>query len=261
MKKTIIALIALSATAMAAEPAWTLSEAAGYAYKNGDAWILSEGASLTNNVFSFTDEDDATIGFNMTDGSTNRATYTFAVTLDLEKLTFPSSNTSMVYGGSKVGFGLDSNGLVTAAIGSGTPKWSSTGVIADTEGSLTLIVSTGANGSIIAAYGDYSTDTTKQNANNRVNFTAGTTTAGGATYSWTGLKEGTAITNFTMNSSIASAITGIAVWQNGTQSALLDATTIDSIAGTMKTIPEPTTATLSLLALAGLAARRRRASR
>ena len=259
MKKTIIAYLASAAAAIAADsPSWTLSDAAGYAYKNGDAWVLSEGTALTSNVFSFTDAEGSAISFNMADGSTTRSTYTFAVTLNLSALTRPSSDTSMVYGGDKVGFGLDSNGLVTAAIGSGTAKWSSTGIIAASTGSLTLIVSTGAQGSIIAAYGDYSIDDTKDNANNRNNFTAGTTTAGGATYSWGDLKEGSAIANFTINSSIASAITGFAVWENGTQSALLNATTLDTIAGTMKTIPEPTTATLSLLALAGLAARRRR---
>ena len=42
------------------------------------------------------------------------------------------------------------------------------------------------------------------------------------------------------------------------QGAALSATEIKTIANTTPTIPEPTTATLSLLALAGLAARRRR---
>lgn len=259
MKKSIITFIVFSATTLASEtPAWTLSDASGYAYKNDNGWVLSDSTSLENNVFSFTNADNEIISFNMADGSTNRATYTFAVTLDLNALTLPSVDTSMVYGGSKVGFGLTSDGLITAAIGSGSPKWSSTGVIADSSGSLTLIVSTGAKGSIIAAYGDYSIDSTKENANNKGSFTTGTTTGGGVTYSWGGLKEGVEITSFTLNSDLASAVTGIAVWQNGTQSSLLSATTLDTIAGTMQTIPEPSTATLSLLALAGLAARRRR---
>lgn len=64
------------------------------------------------------------------------------------------------------------------------------------------------------------------------------------------------------NSNIVLSYNGSVSYQGDTQNQNTDIATYQNVQFlALKTIPEPTTATLSLLALAGLAARRRRASR
>lgn len=261
MKKTIIALMALSGVASAA---WTADDANGWIYKSGSSWVtnsatITEDTTSKDLTITFTNEDGETLDFSYS----GRSCYTFAITLNLDDLTSPTTATSAVWGGEKVGFGLN-NGLVTACIGSGNSSWNTTGLTLGSTGSLTLIVTTGEKGSMILAYGEddtYTSVTSSQTGNNKAN---GTTTDGGSYYGWTGLKESASITSFTIDSSIATAVEKFAVWDSKNDTTSLDSAAMlanmDTVAAAMKVIPEPTTATLSLLALVGLAARRRRSS-
>ena len=268
MKKTLIALVALTGVASAA---WTADDAAGWVVNNGDGTWTS-GSSTTYVIdgesndmkLTFQNDEGTDIVFAYNNDPNKptsfRSCYTFAVTINLDALTLPASNTSEVWGGNKVGFGLTSAGLVTACIG-GNPAWANTGITVGDSGQLTLIVTSGNSGSIIAAYGadgTYTSVASSQTGSNKVN---GVTTDGGTYYGWTGLKEGEALTTFTIDASILSAVEKIAVWTTGPNDGLkTDAmlANIDTVAAAIQSIPEPTTATLSLLALAGLAARRRR---
>ena len=263
MKKTIIALMALTGVASAA---WTADDANGWLCKSGDTWVTSsatvtEDATSKDLTIQILDADNQAIDFSyQEDANTTRACYTFAITLNLDELTSPTSATSAVWGGGKVGIGLN-NGVVTACIGS-TASWNTTGLTLGTSGSLTLIVTTDTKGSMILAYGEDGTYTSvvgSQSGGNKVN---GTTTDGGTYYGWTNLKEKANITTFTIDASIANAVEKFAVWDSKVESDGLNSAAMlanmDTVAAAMKVIPEPTTATLSLLALAGLAARRRR---
>ena len=263
MKKTIIALMALTGVASAA---WTADDANGWLCKSGDTWVTSsatvtEDATSKDLTIQILDANSQVLDFSYNENNETRACYTFAITLNLDALTSPTSATSAVWGGSKVGIGLN-NGVVTACIGSGNASWNTTGLTLGTSGSLTLIVTTDTKGSMILAYGEDGTYTSvvdSQSGGNKVN---GTTTDGGTYYGWTNLKEKANITTFTIDASIANAVEKFAVWDSKVASDGLDSAAMlanmDTVAAAMKVIPEPTTATLSLLALAGLAARRRR---
>ena len=263
MKKTLITLLALAGVASAA---WTADDANGWLYKSGDAWVtnsatVTKDATTDDLTIQILDANSQVLDFSYNENNETRACYTFAITLNLDALTSPTSATSAVWGGSKVGIGLN-NGVVTACIGSGSASWNTTGLTLGSTGSLTLVVTTDTKGSMILAYGEdgtYSSQVSAQTGNNKVN---GTTTGGGTYYGWSGLKEKANITSFTIDSSIAGAVEKFAVWDSKVSSDGLDSaamlTNMDTVAAAMKVIPEPTTATLSLLALAGLAARRRR---
>lgn len=268
MKKAIITLLALAGVATAD---WTAADANGWICKSGSSWLTSsatvtEDETSNDLTISFLDADGSAIDFKH--GSNNRSRYTFALTLNLGNLTSPTTATSAAWGGEKVGFGLN-NGVVTACIGSGKESWNTTGLTLGNTGTLTLIVTTDDKGSMILAYGDPGTYTSSPNSQtgNNKDKVNGTTTAGGTYYGWTNLKEGGSITSFTIDSSIAGAVEKFAVWDSNVATAGLNSTdmlnNMDSVANAMKNIPEknvpePATATLSLLALVGLASRRRR---
>lgn len=255
------------ALAGVASAAWTADDANGWLYKSGDTWVTSsatvtQDATSSDLTIQILDADNQVIDFSyQEDANTTRACYTFAITLNLEKLTSPTSATSAVWGGSKVGIGLN-NGVVTACIGSGSASWNTTGLTLGTSGSLTLIVTTDTKGSMILAYGEDGTYTSVADSQTGDNKFNGTTTDGGTYYGWEKLKEKANITTFTIDASIANAVEKFAVWDSHAESTGLNSaamlTNMDTVAAAMKVIPEPTTATLSLLALAGLAARRRR---
>lgn len=263
MKKTLITLLALAGVASAA---WTADDASGWLYKSGDTWVtnsatVTQDTSSKDLTIQILNADEQTLDFSYQEGNATRACYTFAITLNLDELTSPATATSAAWGGSKVGIGLN-NGAVTACIGSGSASWNTTGLTLGSTGSLTLVVTTGTGGSMVLAYGDDGTYTSvvgSQTGNGKVN---GTTNDGGSYYGWTGLKEKANITSFTIDGSIVDAIEKFAVWSpDATADGLTDAamlTNMDTVASAMNAIPEPTTATLSLLALCGLAARRRR---
>ena len=271
MKKTLIALVALTGVTSAA---WTADDAAGWVVNNGDGTWTSDSSTTyvidgtsKDMKLTFQNDEGSNIVFaynnNPDKPDSYRSCYTFAVTINLDDLTLPTANTSEVWGGSKVGFSLTPNGLVAACIGDtgNNVAWAKTGITVGTSGQLTLIVCSGNSGSIIAAYGADGTYTSNTSAQTGSNKVSGVTADGGSYCGWTGLKEGEALTTFTIDSSILSAVEKIAVWTTGPNDGLnTDAmlANVDTVAAAIQSIPEPTTATLSLLALAGLAARRRR---
>ncbi len=264
MKKTLITLLALAGVASAA---WTADDANGWLYKSGDTWVtnsatVTKDATTNDLTIQIMDANSQVLDFSYDEGGgVYRACYTFAITLNLDALTSPTSATSAVWGGSKVGIGLN-NGVVTACIGSSKASWNTTGLTLGSTGSLTLVVTTDTKGSMILAYGEDGTYSSLVSAQTDSDTFNGTTTDGGTYYGWRGLKEKANITSFTIDSSIAGAVEKFAVWDSKVASDGLDSvamlTNMDTVAAAMKVIPEPTTATLSLLTLCGLAARRRR---
>ena len=190
-----------------ASGAITSDNAAGWASLEETGWVYS-----TSFVGDLSTTGESVVKFNnaggtpITFGSGSRSAYTFAVELDLTKFTTPGTNTSMVWGSNKVGFGVNSsNNCVTAAIGSGTPRWGTAGDLYDLDNAptttITIVVSTGDQGSRIYIY-DADGTTLKD-------------------YYKDGLKEGNPSTEFHLVQAIKPAVTKFAVWQtgNGTASA------------------------------------------
>ncbi|MCQ2371781.1 MAG: hypothetical protein MJ058_07020 [Akkermansia sp.] len=183
-----------------ASGAITSANAAGWASLEETGWVYSDSfvGSITSSAQSDIQFKDAS-GNLITFGSGNRSAYTFAVELDLSKLTTPTSNTSMVWGSNKVGFGVEaSTRKVTAAIGS-NPKWNTTNTALATTGTATIVVTTGDGGSRIFGYDS--------------------TGASLFSSSWGNLKEGNPSTHFYIAQAISPAVTKFAVWQTGNGTA------------------------------------------
>ena len=203
----IAAITTVGLSLTQASGAITSANAAGWASLEETGWVYS-----TSFVGDLSTTGESVVKFNnasgtpITFGSGNRSAYTFAVELDLTKFTTPAANTSMVWGSNKVGFGVNSsNNCVTAAIGSGTPRWGTAGDLYDLDNAptttITIVVSTGEQGSRIYIY-DADGTTLKD-------------------YYKDGLKEGNPSTEFHLVQAIKPAVTKFAVWQtgNGTASA------------------------------------------
>ena len=203
----IAAITTVGLSLTQASGAITAENAAGWAVYQDSAWKTSDSfvgdlSTTGESVVKFKDAGGTPITF----GSGDRSAYTFAVELDLTKFTTPGTNTSMVWGSNKVGFGVNSsNNCVTAAIGSGTPRWGTAGDLYDLDNAptttITIVVSTGNQGSRIYIY-DADGTTLKD-------------------YYKDGLKEGNPSTEFHLVQAIKPAVTKFAVWQtgNGTASA------------------------------------------
>ena len=217
----IAALTAVGFTLSHASAAITSGNAAGWAVYQDSAWVTSDsfvGSIITTGQsdIQFNDAGGNAITF----GSGTRSAYTFAVEVDLSKLTTPDSNTSMVWGSNKVGFGVEaSTRNVTAAIGS-NPKWNTTNTALDGSGTATIVVSTGNGGSRIYIYDASGTLINSDEPNNY----------------WGGLKEGNPSTHFYIAQAISPAVTKFAVWES-TNLATASATDMKSAYDAMADFP------------------------
>ena len=204
----IAAITTVGLTLTQASGALTSANAAGWASLEETGWVYSTSfdgdlSTTGESVVKFNDAGGTPITF----GSGSRSAYTFAVELDLSKYSKPEANTSMVWGSNKVGFGVNSsNNCVTAAIGSGTPRWGTAGDLYDLDNApsdtITIVVSTGDQGSRIYVYDADGTSLKDYYGN--------------------GLKEGNPSTEFHLVEAIKPAVTKFAVWQaasNATASA------------------------------------------
>lgn len=204
----IAAITTVGLTLAQASGALTSANAAGWASLEETGWVYSTSfdgdlSTTGESVVKFNDAGGTPITF----GSGSRSAYTFAVELDLAKYSKPEANTSMVWGSNKVGFGVNSsNNCVTAAIGSGTPRWGTAGDLYDLDNApsdtITIVVSTGEQGSRIYVYDADGTSLKDYYGN--------------------GLKEGNPSTEFHLVQAIKPAVTKFAVWQaasNATASA------------------------------------------
>jgi len=238
MKKTLITLLALAGVA-AAQPL-TISNANNTASATGD-WLTEVSATAINvtgtNTFTSTDYTNSffTVATNVGSGGTYDYVLTFTLAKDVD------------LSGFSIDFLLHNNGGYAQTVNR-TLSYDLTlanaeeTLVSYTEQSITTTTGEGADGQAIT-----------------VHYTGAAYNADGSINEYT--KLGTAA--YTLSESVFLAagteykltIANIAKDDNG-QGTFVG---IGNIA--MDVIPEPTTATLSLLALCGLAARRRRASR
>lgn len=247
MKKTLIAFMALCSSTFAVD--FTPETTLGFLYRNDQGDFVTFGdATYSADTYSlqFADAD-----LSVAAGATQkRITYTVAVTLDLAKLPVLTSNTKLVTtsvdGITDTGIGLTTARTIATVWGNTVPWSSSTaGAALGSEGEVTLIYSTSSSGSSYFIEGQSFSEESEA-------------------WNWSKLtgtfSNALTLNKFTLNSELIDAITRVAVWTTPTAyGATPDAKTqATAIYGTMELLPEPTTATLSLLALAGLMARRKR---
>lgn len=240
MKKALIVLLALGGMAFATD--FTADTASGILYRNSDGDFTTFGGvtynatthTLTfNDVFAVSEE-------------ANRIQYTLGVLIDMSKINASTlgTGTKLVTTGTgtTMGIGMTSERKYATVWGNDVPWSGATTDAITAEGPVTLVHSTSGAGSTHMIEGQKFND-----AN--------------IPWSWSTLKGSQAgLNSFVLNADYEDAILAVGVWQaattyNGNTTVGVE---LAQISDTLKTIPEPATATLSLLALAGLAARRRR---
>lgn len=171
--------------------------------------------------------------------SSGRTRMTITMVLDASKVTLPAAGTSASIikdNGSGWGLGVNSNGALTGTWSTNTAYYTSRASIGS-SGLLTITITTGdtTNGTNIFLGNDGapSASTSGNNGNLKGSFNSST---------------------LVVNSGYVDAIQKLYVFNSNLTNA-----EVATVAQAVEAVPEPSTATLSLLALAGLAVRRRRA--
>lgn len=237
MKKTLIALMALSGGAMAAANSPT-----AFINATGDSVTPWELSNLT-----YTVNDDGDMVFAGSDfiakkvGS--RTVTSIAFTLDLSQLTLPTSASRMITidGSQDTGVGVTADGALTGTWTNTTAYYTTAASLVGT-GEATFVYTLGQEGTRI-----YEGDVDVFWSSSNLRGDLGT------------------INNLTVESWVLPALKNMTIWsetdlcievKDESNDAYTD--NRELVSKVFTTVPEPTTATLSLLALAGLAARRRR---
>lgn len=235
MKKTIVTLLALSGVTLATE--FTADTASGILYRNTEGdFVTTAGVEYDSTTHVLTFDDTFAI-----ESENNRILYTLGIVVDMSKVGTLTSNSKVVTTGTgtAMGIGMTTEGKVATVWDNNVP-WNNntTSAITSTE-LVTLVHSTSGSGSTYMIEG-------QQFSGDNVGW------------SWYNLKGSQGgLNSFVINGALESAIVAVGVWKTSATYGG-DAVELAAISNTLKTIPEPATATLSLLALAGLAARRRR---
>lgn len=232
MKKTLITLLALGGFSHGLT--LTQDDITGY--------VLTDAESYTN----WTTDFDITLKTNGDMVFSNRpiasrveggrTVTTVAITLDASKLTTPTATSPLLTldgSGADIGIGLNSDRKATTMWIQANPNYAyfTVNQVLASTGTITLTMSFTNDGTSLYTPTGYDTHS--------------------------GLKGDIgSITSMTLSAYAVDALEAITVYAG--KGNIRDTAVYDSAAELNASIPEPTTATLSLLALAGLCARRRR---
>lgn len=247
MKKTLIAMMALVGVATA-DTTSVLSDAyigfsdfasgkADYGTQIDNITVSKTGAVTTLSGVTF---DTASTTFENNSTNNNRDSFTITLVLDASKIGSVEEFTSLAAGY------YSANGAIGIGVGADNnfrPQWGTDKYENNTMGSVP------ATGTITLTYavGNVYADDTKSGGS-RLYLNDETTF-----YTNTGLKSGGQTYSSIQINNLNNAVKQVYV-----HNRCLSASEVGTLMTEIKAIPEPTTATLSLLALAGLAARRRR---
>ena len=195
----------------------TAQNAAGWTVLQDNAWVNSDSFSWTTSTNFQITSDGSPISFTANNAANSYGTYTFAVTLDLSKLSV-DSDTILLRGGGLSGIGVqkDSNKL-TESWTAAQPTWGVQNYVLPSEGTVTIVHTEGSGGGFVAVYSEDGTT---------VKFAR--SGAGGLRGS------GDLVQTFYADQSLVNAATAIAVWEtNGT----MDATQMQNAAKALVDFP------------------------
>lgn len=238
MKKTLSILMLTAGLNVAASAATTLLEQSIVGYSDFDSRIADFGTQQ-DSVTIITSGDNLLLSgpdvkFSQPSGNGGRNNMTVSMVLDLSKLNTPESYTALFNakgGSTSWGAGLNANRTLQGLWNNGAYSGGPTTTTLGTEGTLTISVVTGESGTRIYL------------GNESTYYTA------------TGLKFGNVdITQILINAGMADAIEQLYVHDSA-----LSQEQIGQLMSEIASVPEPATASLSLLGLAALMMRRRRA--
>ena len=239
MKKTLSILMLTAGLSVAASAATTLLDQSIVGYSDFDSRIADFGTQRDSVTITTSGDNlllsDPDVKFSTpVSGSGTRNNMTVSMVLDLSKLNTPESYTALFNakgGSTSWGVGLNSNRTLQGLWNNGAYSGGPTTTTLGTEGTLTISVVTGESGTRIYL-GDES-----------AYYTAGA------------LKFGNVdITQLLINAGMADAIEQLYVHDSA-----LSQEQIGQLMAEIASVPEPATASLSLLGLAALMMRRRRA--
>ena len=236
MKKTLIALLALTGIAAADT---SVMDTAVIGFTNFSSGVADYGTMVDAITISTTDSVTTLSGITfdtaMSD-TNNRDSFSITLVLDAAKIGSVSEFTSLAaahYSASgAMGFGVNADGNIKGQWGTSEYNWSAGPM--PTEGTITLTYVTGNHSGTNEGSRLYVGDSATYYTNNS-------------------LKTGNANYNTIKFNNLGGAIK-----QAYVHNYCLTQAQVGTLMAETAAIPEPTTATLSLLALAGLAARRRR---
>lgn len=233
MKKTIITLLALASVATAETVTLTMP---GTANNGGHGWISAEGA-----ITAFANSEDGGYMFNNGGAVGPEASFNEGVLTTTDGVTSLTLAPRTGAGGSGEAIVLSGSNLVDYSIDSFTFGIAESSCTSTANIALTLAVikNSGSEWSVV----EKSTGSLTLNSGAELTLTLS------QSIDWTNSYK------------VVAVIDNTAKTLGGGNSPTYTMTGITMSAVATPAVPEPTTATLSLLALAGLAARRRRASR
>ncbi len=267
MKKTILALFALAGVTVGDTTTWTMDDLAALATNTTEkATISTEWTYANGNVYSFSEgsylggisDSDLLSAVNLSDGTC----ITIAAWVRAESLS--GYQAILGYGAQNDGFVFTLNGsnLLYTSKGVSERGFAPSGLTAGEWGLVAMTFVAGSKSTTTTNAETGQTETTYTTQNGRIHDAVGghyTRQLGSFAVPDTdsqlfsiGSGNGTSARD-----SFTGDIAGLTIY-TGTTTAV-DYNTIKNLLGAAPTmVPEPTTATLSLLALAGLAMRRRR---
>jgi len=238
MKKILSILMLTAGLNVAASAATTLLEQSIVGYSDFESRIADFGTQRDSVTIATSGDNLLLSGpdvkFSQPSGNGGRNNMTLSMVLDLSKLNTPESYTALFNakgGSTSWGVGLNTDRTLQGLWNNGAYSGGPTTTTLGTEGTLTISVVTGESGTRIYL-GDESTY-----------------------YTASGLKFGNVdITQLLINAGMADAIEQLYVHDSA-----LSQEQIGQLMAEIANVPEPATASLSLLGLAALMMRRRRA--
>ena len=238
MKKILSILMLTAGLNVAASAATTLLEQSIVGYSDFESRIADFGTQRDSVTIATSGDNLLLSGpdvkFSQPSGNGGRNNMTLSMVLDLSKLNTPESYTALFNakgGSTSWGVGLNTDRTLQGLWNNGAYSGGPTTTTLGTEGTLTISVVTGESGPRIYL-GDASTY-----------------------YTASGLKFGNVdITQLLINAGMADAIEQLYVHDSA-----LSQEQIGQLMAEIANVPEPATASLSLLGLAALMMRRRRA--
>ena len=238
MKKILSILMLTAGLNVAASAATTLLEQSIVGYSDFESRIADFGTQRDSVTIATSGDNLLLSGpdvkFSQPSGNGGRKNMTLSMVLDLSKLNTPESYTALFNakgGSTSWGVGLNTDRTLQGLWNNGAYSGGPTTTTLGTEGTLTISVVTGESGTRIYL-GDESTY-----------------------YTASGLKFGNVdITQLLINAGMADAIEQLYVHDSA-----LSQEQIGQLMAEIANVPEPATASLSLLGLAALMMRRRRA--
>ena len=198
---------------------WIYHDSASSAWVYSDSYAGDSTAALTS-AFGFNDANGNRISFTANNSSNSYGTFTFAVTLDLSKLTV-TGDTILLKGGNLAGIGVEKSSGKLTETWQDNAKWQVQNYVLPTTGTITIVQTFGSGGGFVAVYNEDGTGNPLFSRNGSGSLRG----------------SGDTMENFNISDSLKNAVVGIAVWE--TSGTITDETQMQNAAKALAEFPPP----------------------